>query len=184
MKGIIFTEFLKMAEDRYGLAVKDQIIRWARLPNDGAYTTVGNYDFRELTRLVDELSKATGTPAAQLLVGFGDRIFQFFAENYGHFFARAPSCFEFLAHIENYIHVEVRKLYPDAELPSFRYARRDSHHLVMEYHSARPLGLFAEGLIRATIRHYGEAIDMQVEDLSGGQGKAMRFSMTRCDPPA
>lgn len=27
--------------------------------------------------------------------------------------------FQFLKNIENYIHVEVRKLYPDAELPTF-----------------------------------------------------------------
>jgi hypothetical protein len=179
MKGIIFTEFLAMVEEAHGLALKDQIIRAARLPNDGAYTAVGNYDFHELTSLVGRLSEVTGTPVPQLLVAFGNRIFQYFAENYGHFFASAKSSFEFLGHIEDYIHVEVRKLYPDAELPTFRYPSQDSRRLVMEYHSVRPLGLFAEGLIQATIRHYGEDVDLQVEDLSGGAGTAMRFSLTR-----
>jgi len=182
MKGIIFTEFLTMVEDAHGLAVKDQIIRRAQLPNDGAYTAVGNYDFHELTRLVGELSEATGKPAAELLLGFGDHIFRFFAENYGQFFVNAHSCFEFLGHIEDHIHVEVRKLYPDAELPSFSCSG-GGHALVMEYRSVRPLGLFAEGLIRAAIRHYGEDIDLQVEDLSGGQGKAVRFSMARRERP-
>jgi len=183
MKGIIFTEFLGMVEDAHGLAVKDQVIRKAQLPNDGAYTAVGNYDYRELIRLLGELSQATGKPAAELLLGFGDHIFRFFAENYGQFFVNAQSCFEFLGHIEDYIHVEVRKLYPDAELPSFSCFGGDGDALVMEYRSVRPLGLFAEGLIRAAIRHYGEAIDLQVEDLSGGQGKAVRFSMARRERP-
>lgn len=179
MKGLIFTEFLDLVEERYGLAVKAQIIRKARLPNDGAYTAVGNYDHRELGRLAGELSVATGAALPDLLEEFGGRIFSMFVRNYGHFFNGAKSCFDFLAHIEGYIHVEVRKLYPDAELPTFSYPRRDADTLVMEYHSPRPLGVFAKGLVRAAIRHYREDIELQVEDLSGGAGTDMRFSMVR-----
>lgn len=179
MKGMIFTEFLDLVEEQYGLAVKAQIIRKARLPNDGAYTAVGNYDHAELGRLASQLSAATGTPLPQLLEAFGQRIFGMFVRNFGHFFARANSCFDFLAHIEDYIHVEVRKLYPDAELPSFSYPRHDDRVLVMDYRSPRPLGSFAKGLVTAAIRHYGEAIELHLEDLSDGAGTAMRFSLTR-----
>jgi len=51
--------------------------------------------------------------------------------------------------------------------------------LVMDYRSPRPMSVFAEGLIRATIRHYGEPIDLAVEDQSDGRGTAARFTMTR-----
>ena len=179
MKGMIFTEFLDMVEEAHGLGLKHQIIRAAKLPNDGAYTAVGNYDYTELVRLAVALAEASGKPLADLLVAFGGRIFQHFTERYGVFFKGVTDCFEFLGRIENYIHVEVRKLYADAQLPEFSYPHRDAKTLVMEYQSPRPLASFAEGLVRASIRHFGEDIALVVEDLSQGQGTHARFTLTR-----
>lgn len=179
MKGMIFTEFLDMVDERFGLAAKHQVIRRAQLPNDGAYTSVGNYDFQELVRLVTALSQATGEPLPDLLRAFGERIFDYFTQHYGHFFKHVAGSFEFLSRIESYIHVEVRKLYSDAQLPMFRYPQHDAQTLVMDYESPRPLAAFAEGLVRATIRHFGEPIRLEVEDLSGGQGTRARFTLTR-----
>lgn len=179
MKGMIFTEFLDMVEARFGLAVKNQIIRKSNLSTDGAYTTVGNYDHTELVRLITALSEASGVPVPQLLEEFGGLLFGHFTQQYGQFFTRAQSCFEFLAHIEGYIHVEVRKLYPDAELPAFTYPTHDADTLVMEYRSPRPLGMFAKGLVQAAIEHFKEPMDLKTEELSGGQWKAVRFTLTR-----
>jgi hypothetical protein len=36
----------------------------------------------------------------------------------------------------------------------------------------------AEGLIRGCIAHYGQSVDVQVEDLSEGQGTSVRFLLT------
>lgn len=179
MKGIVFTEFLDLVEDAYGLEVKHRIIAASKLPNDGAYTSVGNYDFHELVTLAGHLSAATGTPLRDLLVAFGERIFQRFVRDYGQFFVNAKSCFAFLSHIEDYIHVEVRKLYPDAELPTFKYPAAGGNQLMLEYRSPRPFAPFAEGLIRATIKHFGENITLKVEDLSGGAGTAARFTLSK-----
>ncbi|MBT8311465.1 MAG: hypothetical protein HKP23_01335, partial [Flavobacteriaceae bacterium] len=38
MKGIVFTEFLEMVEDKFGLEVVDTIIEKAELPSEGVYT--------------------------------------------------------------------------------------------------------------------------------------------------
>ena len=179
MKGMIFTEFMDMVDDEFGLAVKDQIIRKSQLSTDGAYTAVGNYDYQELVRLAVTLSQSSGTPVATLLVKFGERIFVHFTRHYGRFFKDADGCFQFLSRIEDYIHVEVRKLYPDAQLPSFSYPQHDARRLVMEYRSPRPLGPFAEGLVRAAIRHFAEPIQLQVDDLSGGSGTHTRFTLDK-----
>jgi Haem-NO-binding len=52
------------------------------------------------------------------LRSFGKHLFGRFVCNYPQFFGGINSALTFLANIEGYIHVEVRKLYPDAELPS------------------------------------------------------------------
>jgi len=44
MKGIIFTEFLEMVEDRFSPEIADRIIEAADLPSGGAYTAIGTYD--------------------------------------------------------------------------------------------------------------------------------------------
>lgn len=179
MKGMMFTEFLDMVESRYGLATVHRVIAGAALPGGGAYTSVGRYDHAELLRLVERLSAETGTPQAELMRDFADTVFALFTRRYAAMIDGSTDCFDLLARIDGYIHVEVRKLYPDAELPVFSYPHQDARRLVMEYHSPRPMAAFAEGLVRAAIRHYGEAIGLAVEDLSGGRGTAARFTLTR-----
>lgn len=182
MKGMMFTEFLDMVEARHGLAVKDRIIREAELPNDGAYTSVGSYPHQELLRLAGALSKATGVEPGALMLEFADTVFALFLRRYKPMIEQAASCFAFLEGIEQHIHVEVRKLYPDAELPDFGYPTQAADVLVMDYRSPRPMAKFAEGLVRAAIRHYGEPIAMTVEDQSQGAGTAARFTLTRQSP--
>jgi len=183
MKGMMFTEFLEMVEARYGLAIMDRVIAGAALPNEGAYTAVGSYDHAELLRLAERLSVETGTPVAELMLAFSDTVFTLFKRRYGPFIGQARTCFEFLGRIESYIHVEVRKLYPDAELPHFSYPRSDDLQMIMDYRSPRPMAVFAEGLVMAAIRHYGEQIELRVEDLSDGAGNAARFTLTRITRP-
>ncbi len=177
MKGMIFTEFLDMVGDRFGLAVKDRIITAAGGAHGGAYTAVGNYDHGEMVLMARELSVATDLPLNALLIAFGEHVFGVFTRHYGHFFAEARGAIGFLSGIEGYIHVEVRKLYPDAELPEFSYPVCPPGQLVMEYRSPRPMAAFAEGLVRATIRHFNDPLTLSVEDISGGAGTAARFTL-------
>lgn len=179
MKGIVFTEFLEMVEDRFGLGMVDRVIEAAQLPGAGAYTAVGTYDHAELISLVKALSQATSTPVPALVQAFGRHLFPRFHQRYPALFAGVDSAFEFLRGVERYIHVEVRKLYPDAELPSFSYEDSPPGRLVMLYQSHRPFADLAEGLIQACIAHYGEPIRLEREDLESGTTNRTRFTLTR-----
>lgn len=178
MKGMIFTEFLDMVEGSFGLAVKDRVIAAAGGAHDGAYTAVGQYDHREMVAMSTELSAITGLTTRELLIAFGHHAFGVFVEHYHQFFAGTASAIEFLSRIESYIHVEVRKLYPEAELPSFSYPPCEAGQLIMEYRSPRPMSAFAEGLVLATIKYYGEPLNLQVDDLAAGAGTGARFTLT------
>ena len=180
MKGIVFTEFIEMVEDRFTPAVADRIIGRAQLANGGAYTAVGTYEHAELVRLVQELARETGLGAGALVRGFGEHLAGRFAEHFPQFFAACPTLFDFLASVDGTIHVEVRKLYPDAELPAFDVESMDAGRMAMVYRSARRFEDLAEGLIVGSARHYRDAVDMRREAVTlPAGGAATRFVITR-----
>jgi hypothetical protein len=184
MKGVVFTEFLEMIESKFSPEMADRIIDGANLPSGGVYTAVGTYDHGEMIELVSHLSRETGLPSAELMRSFGMHLFERFHTMFPVYFDRVSSSFEFLQRIEGYIHVEVRKLYPEAELPSFDCETPQPGSLRLTYRSARPFAMLAEGLIRGCVAHYGEAIEIEVEDLSQGAGTAAQFLLTKGDGPS
>lgn len=156
MKGIVFTEFLTMVEERWSIEFAEELIESVDLPSGGAYTAVGTYDHSEMSALVTQLSVVTETPVPTLLRVFGHYLFGRFAVLYPVFFEGVTSSIDLVASIDGVIHVEVRKLYPDAELPRFFTLESTPDLLTVEYQSDRHLGDLAEGLIEAAIEHFEE----------------------------
>lgn len=178
MRGIVFTEFLEFVEQQYSPEIVDDIIEASTLSTDGAYTSVGTYDCEELLQLVSALSKVTQTSLPDLICAFGQRLFKCLTSNYPQFIEDVDSCFDFLQSIHGHIHVEVYKLYPDAELPTFEYSFPQQNQMVMHYQSTRPLADLAEGLIRGSIEYFGEKIAIQRENNSNDNTSA-HFILTR-----
>lgn len=179
MKGIIFTEFLDMVEEKFSPEIADKIIEASDLSTGGAYTSVGTYHHRELIEMVGHLSEESDIDVVPLVKVFGEHLFGRFVELYPEFFDGVDSCFDFLNLIENHVHVEVRKLYPDAELPTFATQQPKPQTLEMTYKSSRPFAPVAEGLIKGCIAHYQENITLRVEDLSGGENNHVRFILEK-----
>ena len=155
MKGIVFTEFLDFVAARHGDDMVDDIIDASHLPSGGAYTSVGTYGHGEMVDLCTALAERTNQPPAALIRDFGSQLSDTFAREHPAFFRRAACYFDFLESVEAHIHVEVLKLYPDAELPSFRVQERTASRLVMEYRSPRRMSALAEGLIGGSARQFG-----------------------------
>jgi hypothetical protein len=184
VKGIVFTEFLDMVEARFTPEVADRMITAAAVPSGGAYTAIGTYDYHEICQLVAQLSTLTSLPIPTLVRTFGVHLFGRFVATYPVLFAGVTSAFSFLERIENHIHVEVRKLYPDAELPTFTCDTSTPSRLTMLYRSSRPFADLAEGLIAGCIAHFGEPILMHRDDLANQHGTHVRFVLTKQDSPA
>ncbi|MFN8020186.1 MAG: heme NO-binding domain-containing protein [Acidimicrobiales bacterium] len=178
MKGVVFTEFFGMVAGLLGDDMVDDLVDATAPASGGAYTAVGTYDHREIVAMVAELSARTGTPVPDLLQAFGRHLFGRFADLYPVFFAGVTDCFEFLDSIETVIHVEVRKLYPDAELPRFESHRPDPGTMVLVYRSPRHLHDLAAGLIAACAEHFGQTITVDTEVADDG---AIEFRMARID---
>lgn len=168
MKGIVFTELLDLVGKMKSEDFVDELIESCELPSGGAYTSVGTYPHQEAVTLVMRLSEMTGTPPGDLLRVFGQHLFGRFAVLYPVFFQYVDNALDFLDQIESVIHVEVRKLYPDAELPSFETSRPADGSLDMVYRSERHMGDLAEGLIAGCIAHYGIPHTVERSDVSDG----------------
>lgn len=166
MKGIIFVELLAMAEDMLGEEVVDAVIAAADLPSGGAYTSVGQYPCAELVAIVNGLSGVSQVPPEELQRLFGHWMMKSFATHYGALFAHNAGALDMLESIEGEIHVEVRKLYPDAELPNFDTERSGPDRLNMVYRSPRGLTHFCHGLIEGCLAHYDTSAEIATSDRS------------------
>jgi hypothetical protein len=177
MKGMVFTEFIEMVEEVFSADMADDIIEDADLPSGGAYTAIGTYDHGEMVSLVGQLSQRTGVPVPDLLRAFGRHLFGRFSILYPEMFQDIHSVFDFLKKIESYIHVEVRKLYPDAQLPSFDHQEQDDR-FELHYRSQRPFADLAEGLILGCIAHFDGQLVVNRHDISSPPGTEARFVVT------
>lgn len=164
MKGIIFSEFIELVEEKFGLEVLDRILNNPNLSNGGAYTAVGTYPHQEMFALIGSLSKNTGVSATDLLHAFGEHLFQTFLKNYSVFFTDVKHPFDLLEQIDSHIHIEVKKLYPDAELPSFE-TKKIENGMKMTYRSERKLSDLAVGLITAAANHYNTPLEIETKYL-------------------
>ena len=163
MKGIVFTEFLEMVENEFSYEVADKIIEENSLTSNGAYTSVGNYDNKELLMLVSSLSKHINKPVDELVHAYGKYLLKRFFVLFPHFFDSVESTFEFLDTIDQHVHIEVKKLYNDAELPSFETKRISQSEMQMFYRSGNPFACLAEGLIKGACEHFNEVITVKSE---------------------
>ncbi len=178
MKGVVFTEFLEMVEKRFSADMVDDIIDDARLPHGGVYTAVGTYPHGEIVAMVVALSQRSGVAVPDLIRAFGEYLFGRFVQAYPSFFTGVTDAFTFLAGIEDIIHAEVHKLYPDAELPRFVVEHHDAHRLVLLYQSPRHFEDLAEGLMHGCVAYFKEPIQV-IRDTTTGAQDAQRFVLTR-----
>lgn len=161
MRGTIFVELIKMAEDAFGEDVVDAVLEKTDLENDGAFTTVGNYPCSELIKIVMAFSAHSNISPEVLQRKFGHWMINHFNETFPAFFEGKADSFAMLEAVDSEIHVEVAKLYPDAELPVFATQRLAPDHLIMTYSSPRPLVEFCQGMIEACLERFGQSADIQ-----------------------
>ncbi|MFK8039680.1 MAG: heme NO-binding domain-containing protein [Crocinitomicaceae bacterium] len=176
MKGLVFTELIEMIEDQFGLKVADDMIQKANVPNKGAYTGVGTYPHSEMVSLVNALSESTGIETSKLYQVYGEHLFGRFRALYGHFFSDKMTAFDFLESVDHYIHKEVKKLYPDAELPEFNTIEKTTERLITIYKSERKMSDFAYGLIKGCMIYYKENVEIEMDPISETE---MKFTIVK-----
>ncbi|NVK56349.1 MAG: heme NO-binding domain-containing protein [Alteromonadaceae bacterium] len=156
MLGIVFTSLVEMLEEKVSPEFADDVLNEANLVNDGAYTAVGYYPFSELEKILAVLVEKTDKSLDELLYDYGVYLFNVLVSNHAEMMANRSSVLDVLVSLDDDIHVQVRKLYPDADLPSFSVLNKTNESILLEYHSLHDLYALAEGLIDGAALHFGE----------------------------
>ncbi len=180
MKGVVFTEFLEMVSQRFGDDLVDDMITDAQIPHEGAYTSVGTYPHEEMVALLGSMSGHTGLAVDALLEIFGQHLFGRFYAHHPQFMDSTPDPLDFLMGIETIVHTDVRKLYPDAQLPRFDTHRIAENQIVMHYSSVHNFSSLAAGLLKGCAEHYRCQLQVQRgEPRRIPGGFAVDFKVTR-----
>ena len=158
MLGIVFTSLVEMLEEKISPEFADDVIEEANLETGGVFTAVGYYPFSEMEKLVTVLVDKTGKSANELLYDFGQYLFSRLAEAHGDVIANKGNIFDVLESLDGDIHVQVKKLYSDADLPEFKVLSQNQTSMKIRYISKHELYALAEGLIDATAAHFGTPI--------------------------
>lgn len=177
MKGTIFIAFCAMVEKHFSPEMLDDIIEATKPESRGAYTTVGKYPHGEILNYVVELNRRTDIPIETLVKTFGQYLFGHLARGHQQMMDKCDGAMDFLYTLETKVHTQVRKLYPDASLPQFDCAYDDSGALIMDYRSERPMADLAEGLIEASIAHFGGTVLVERQDVPGRESFEARFTL-------
>ncbi|MDE1207618.1 heme NO-binding domain-containing protein [Tenacibaculum larymnensis] len=178
MKGIVFTEFLDLVEDKFGIEMVDKIIEQSELDSGGVYTAIGTYKFSEMLQLLENLSNNTGVSIDDLLLVYAEHFFSVIEDSYPGLLATYNDPIEMLSSIEDHIHVEVKKIYPDAELPTFLVEEKSENSLVMLYKSSRAMHHFGLGLMNKTFEHFNSSAEIILEKIKN-DGTEVRFIINK-----
>lgn len=160
MKGVIFCLLEKMVVTHGGADAWDRLVRQTPLKTvGGGFLGPATYPDEDLFALVGTASAMTGQPVGELMRAFARFIFPDLMRVSPLFAPIGMTAKRFLMSVDRVIHVEVRKLHPEANLPYFDYEDPASDRLVMLYRSPRNLCDMVPGLIEGASEYFGEGIE-------------------------
>lgn len=158
MKGVIFNATQEAVIELFSEDTWDDLLDAAEV--DGVYSSVGTYEDADLLAIVAAAVEATGMTTEQVLISVGRKALSHLAERVPSLVGDCTNSFEMLRMIHDVIHVEVMKLYEDAQPPQFTYTDLPNGGLRMGYRSPRMLDALAEGLVLGVGDRFGERLDV------------------------
>jgi len=158
MKGIVFTTFNDMVENRIGISCWESLLEKVNPASGGIYTAVEDFPDEELVAMLGHLSTMTGKPVDELLTSFGQYLFHALAIKHPVFVTDETDLFEFLKGIDGVIHKEVKKLYQNPNLPEIACEQPSADLLLLNYRSPRRLCHLADGLIRGAAKQFNTEV--------------------------
>ena len=131
-----------------------------------------------MLQLLTHLSENTGISIDNLLLVYAEHFFSVIENSYPGLLATYKDPIEMISSIENHIHVEVRKIYPDAELPTFEVVEKTENSLVMIYTSSRAMHHFGLGLMNKTFAHFNATATIDLQKIKE-DGTEVRFVINK-----
>ena len=178
MHGIIFNELKKYANTTFGEKTWEALLAEAGLAGS-MYLASRSYPDEQVGAIVGAASRVSGTPAEQLLEGFGEFIAPDLLAMFRSLIRAEWRTLDVLENTEETIHKVVRLQYADALPPYLHVARTAPDAVLIVYTSARRLCAIAKGIARGVAAHYGETIVLDEQTCMLKGAKECRIAV-RC----
>ena len=158
MQGTIFTILSEMVIENMGMECWNDLLNKVSPHSKGVYTSGAQYQDSELVDMVKELSLQSELPINTLLSSFGEYMFEKLYEQSPTDLSSLTNLKDFLLAIDSVIHSEVKRVHPNAYLPTFEYHDEGNGDLILHYYSKRKLCYVAIGLIKGAAKKFSEEI--------------------------
>jgi hypothetical protein len=160
MKGILFNVVEDVVTEAMSADAWDDVVEAAGV--DGSYTSLATYPDSDLPPLVDAIAAAADLSADETLTLAGRLGFKHLAARNPHLLDGIEGWQHLVESLDSIIHPEVRKIYPDAEVPGFATTTTPDGLRVV-YSSRRQLCALAEGLVIGGGVWYGCELEVEHE---------------------
>lgn len=158
MQGVIYTILSDMVIENYGMELWNDVISDAAIESGGAFTAGVQYNDSELIGIVTQLSQKLSVPVNDLVQSYGEYLFPKLLEQLPLDDIDMSNMRTFLLQVDSVIHKEVKRIHPDAYLPSFEYEENAKDSLTMLYRSKRKLCALSEGLLMGASKYFATPI--------------------------
>lgn len=179
MKGIVFNLLEDVVSEHHGHDTWEALVDASGV--SGAYTSLGNYPDSDMEALVAAACAALSLDRDTVLRWFGVNAMPLLAERYPTLFEGHTSARTFVDGVNDVIHAEVRKLYPDALCPHFKLAYAEPTELMMDYRSQRQMCALAEGFVQGAAAHFGDQVEFTHEACTSRGDKHCVFRIRWAD---
>lgn len=156
MKGVVFNILEDCVTKAHGERTWDALLD--RSGASGAYTSLATYPDEELFAIVGAASAMLGVSADEVVDWFAVSAAPEFRSRFPRFYEGHTGLRSFVASLDDIIHPEVKKLYPNAETPSFAMEPQPDGRFALHYRSRRQMCRFAAGLLKGTAPLFGETV--------------------------
>ena len=154
MKGIIFNITERFIISNHGEEVYEDIISSCKLETKEPFVGPGTYSDNDMLEILKVATQKLNVKIDYLLKELGKYAFGQLAKRYPNFVSPYDDAKTFLLTVDGIIHVEVRKLYQETQLPVFQYSEPSENELIITYYSKRKLYSFMEGLINGVAKYF------------------------------
>jgi hypothetical protein len=159
MHGVIFHEFSRYVETRFGREIWNEAVAAAGLSNP-VFLPTQIYPDPDLMGIVSALCRKTGREPGAMLEDFGTFVVPFLASLYAALIDANWTLLELLEQTESTIHRVVRIREAGAAPPQLKCRRLGPHEAEIVYTSDRKLCAFARGIILGLARLYEDPVDL------------------------
>ena len=178
MKGVVFNMLEEFVIETTDEETFEEILDECSFITKEPFVGPGTYPDEDLLELVSKTIAKLDLPLPDALKAFGKWSFPKLAEKVPGWLTDYDHPKKFLLTVEEIVHVEVRKLYKDADPPRFDFEDPGPDQLVINYQSGRQLYDFMDGLIEGVAEHFDTPIAYTREMVGDNGDKFCKYNLT------